>query len=66
MDKKEELMKLVLTCPLHPAYCNCKVKDLKAAPITELIEIHNRLSTEEVESIIEAHHQCLVARKQMA
>mgnify|MGYP000915157631 CR=1 FL=1 len=65
MDKKEYLMKLVLTCPLHPAYCNCSVKDLKAASITELIEINSRLSDEEVSSIIDAHNHCLEARKQL-
>lgn len=58
MDKKGYLMKLVLTCPLHPAYCNCSVKELKAASITELIEINNRLTDEQVTSIINAHKKC--------
>ncbi len=65
MDKNEYLMKLVLTCPLHPAYCNCSVKDLKAASISELIEINNRLTDEEISSIIDSHNKCLEARKQL-
>lgn len=58
MDKKGYLMKLVLTCPLHPAYCSCSVKELKAASITELIEINNRLTNEQVTSIINSHKKC--------
>lgn len=63
MDKKDYLMKLVLTCPLHPAYCNCRIKDFKQAPITELIEIYNNLSDEETLSIINSHKKCVEARK---
>lgn len=63
MDKKDYLMKLVFTCPLHPAYCNCSVKNLKQAPITELIDIYNRLTDEEVLSIINSHKQCVKTKE---
>lgn len=65
MDKKDYLMKMVFTCPLHPAYCSCSVKDLKKASITELIEIYNHLTEEEILSIINAHKKCVKTRKQV-
>ena len=62
MDAKSYLMELTISCPFHSALDGCTLSKLREAPLTQLIEIMNKMSDEETDKMIKEHQECLQRR----
>lgn len=55
-------MELIISCPLKNAQCDCPFTELRKAAITDLIEITNRLSKEDIVAMTKEHKKCMRGR----
>ena len=63
MDTKTLFMQLVISCPMINPHSDCPFTEYRNAPITQLIELSNTISEEEMNSKLEEHRICKKERQ---